>query len=288
MCYFKRMEIAARQRPPAGTLHLDHVAHFVPDLGAAGDLLEALGFAPTPVSHHQVNGKPAGTSNRCLMLEEGYIEILSPTLDTPNARRARTLMARYPGVHLVCFGTQGAEADFARLAAHGFKPEPVVPLARKISRNRLLRFKVIYLPPGTMPEGRIQYCEHLTPQYLWDKPSLAHRNGVKGLASVYVVAKDPAAAAARWGEYAGLLPRPDGKLVRLDCARGQIFIGTKKTLSAFIDEVPPVAGVAAIGFRFRNPEAFAEKCRKLGLKPKKTRRGYSLSLPPALGGTWIF
>jgi hypothetical protein len=282
------MDIAGRQRPPAGGLYLDHVAHFVPDLGAAGELLEALGFAPTPLSHHQVGGKPAGTSNRCLMLGQGYIEILSPTLDTPNAQRARDLMARYAGVHLVCFGTQGAEAEHARLVAHGFRPEDVVLLERKISRDRQLRFKVIYLPPGRMPEGRIQYCEHLTPKYLWDKPSLAHRNGVKGLAAVYVVAEDPAATAARWGEYAGLLPCPDGKLVRLDCARGQVFIGTAKELSSFIDNVPSGPGIAAIGFRFRNPDAFRKRLAKVGLKARKTRHGHSVSLPPALGGSWVF
>jgi hypothetical protein len=288
MCYLKGMDIARRQRPPAGDLHLDHVAHFVPDLGAAGELLEALGFAPTSISHHQVAGKPAGTSNRCLMLRQGYVEILAPTLNTPNAQRARDLMARYRGVHLVCFGTRSAETEHARLVAHNFSPEPVVRLERKISRDRLLRFNVIYLPPGTMPEGRIQYCEHVTPQYLWDKPSLAHRNGVKALTSVYVVADDPAAAAARWGEYAGLLPRPDGKLVRLDCSRGQIFIGTKEALSAFIDDVPAAPGVAAVGFKFASPDAFRKRLAKVGLKPRKTRHGHSVALPPALGGTWVF
>jgi hypothetical protein len=152
----------------------------------------------------------------------------------------------------------------------------------------LLKFNVVYLPPAKMPEGRVQYCEHLTPQYLWDKPSLAHRNGVEGLASVYVVADDPAAAAARWGAYAGLLPRPDGKLVRLDCARGQVFIGTAKALSVFIDDVPTAPGVAAIGFKFKNPDLFQKRLGKAGLKVRKTRRGRSVALPPALGGTWIF
>ena len=55
------------------------------------------------------------------MFEQGYIEILAPTLDTPNAQRVREHMARYGGVHLVCFGTPGAEAERARLAAHGFE-----------------------------------------------------------------------------------------------------------------------------------------------------------------------
>ena len=32
------MNAADRQRPPAGELYLDHLAHFVPDLGAAAAL----------------------------------------------------------------------------------------------------------------------------------------------------------------------------------------------------------------------------------------------------------
>ena len=294
MCYFNRMDIADRQRPPAGALVLDHVAHFVPDLGSAGELLEALGFVPTPLSHHRIGGKPAGTSNRCLMLREGYIEILAPTLDTPNAERARDHvarvrdhMARYPGVHLVCFGTPAAEADHARLVTQGFDPEPLVELRRKTA-DSTLGFKVVYAPPKKMPEGRIQYCQQLTPELLWTKAHLAHRNGVLGLAAAWIVARDPLEAAARWGRYSALLPSRDGDLVRFDCARGRIYIGTRKALSAFIDDVPPAPGVAAIGFRFRNPESFAKRLKKLGLRARKTRRGHSVTLPPALGGTWIF
>ena len=287
MCYFNRMDIADRQRPPAGTLVLDHVAHFVPDLGAAGELLEALGFVPTAVSHHRIGGKPAGTSNRCLMLREGYIEILAPTLDTPNAKRVREHMARYAGVHLVCFGTPAAEEDRARLVAQGFDPEPLVELRRKTAEGTL-GFKVVYAPPKKMPEGRIQYCQQLTPELLWTKAHLAHRNGVLGLASAWIVARDPLEAAARWGRYSALMPSRDGELVRFDCARGRIYVGTRKALSAFIDDVPPAPGVAAIGFRFRNPESFQKRLKKMNLKARKTRRGYSVTLPPALGGTWIF
>ena len=42
------------------------------------------------------------------MLEEGYVEILAPTMDTPNAQRVRERMKRYDGVHLACFGTPDA------------------------------------------------------------------------------------------------------------------------------------------------------------------------------------
>src|SRR3954465_9677725 len=120
--------IAENQRPAPGELYLDHVAHFVPDLGAAARVAESLGFKVTPESAHHAQGAPAGTSNRTIMLEEGYIEILAPTLDTPNARRVQDHMARYRGGHPARFGTPDAESEHRRLAAHGFEPEPVVSL----------------------------------------------------------------------------------------------------------------------------------------------------------------
>src|SRR5687768_3347198 len=114
------MDIATRQRPAPGHLCRDHVAHFVRDLAAAARPAESLALAVAPESAHRAQGARAGTSARCIMLEEGYIEILAPTLDTPIAERVRSRMARYEGVHLACFGTPDAEAEHRRLAARGF------------------------------------------------------------------------------------------------------------------------------------------------------------------------
>lgn len=276
------------QKPKPGDLVLDHVAHFVPDLRAAGELLERLGFLPSPVSRHEVQGKPAGTSNRCLLLEQGYVEILAPTLDTPNAARVRDHMARYPGVHLVCFGTPDAEAEHRRLQAHGFEPEPLVRLQRQVDDGRTVRFNVVYVPPGKMPEGRVQYCEHVTPEVIWEPRFVAHANGATGLGDAYIVADDPAGAAARWGRFAGLLPSREGDLARIDTARGSVFFGTRRALSKFISDVPPAPAVAAFSMKVRSADGFLHHLKNAGLKAKKTSKGYSVKLPPALGGSWIF
>jgi len=158
------MRIADRQRPPPGSLFLDHVSHFVPDLGAAGALLEALGFAVTPVSAQVTQDGPAGTSNRCVMLSDGYLELLTPTADTPNAGRMRRSMKRYRGVHLACFGTPAAKEEHARLERNGFAPPPLVRLKRKVEDGRTVRFSVVRAAPGKMPEGRVQYVQHLAPE----------------------------------------------------------------------------------------------------------------------------
>ena len=266
------MRIADDQTPAPGELYLDHVAHFVPDLGAAARLAESVGFVVTPQSAHRAQGAPAGTSNRCIMLEEGYIEILAPTLDTPNARRVRSDMARYDGVHLACFGTPDAEAEHRRLAAHGFEPEPLVDLERTLDDGQTVRFRVVYVPPAKMPEGRVQYVQQLTPEHLWKPKYLKHRNGVVGLAAVYVAAAVPAEAAARWARFAGLLPRRDGDLVRLDATRGKVFVG----------EAQPAPALAGYALRCRDPEKFLATCRKAGLEVRKQ----AVLLPPALGGGW--
>jgi hypothetical protein len=275
------MSIAERQKPPPGDLFLDHVGHFVPDLAAAGKLAESLGFVVTPESPHRAQGSPAGTSNRCIMLEQGYIEILAPTLDTPNAKRVRDFMARYNGVHLACFGTPDAQAEHRRLAAHGFDPEAVVSLERSTD-DGVVRFRVVYVPPHRMPEGRIQYVQQLTPETIWQPRHLAHRNGAVGLSAVYVVAKDPVDTAARWAEFAGLLPSPDGAVVTLTMARGQVVIGSRDALEKILGHVPPAPGIAGYGLACRDPERFLAGCRKTGL----TVKGSSIVLPPALGGAW--
>lgn len=278
------MNVAERQKPPAGELFLDHVAHFVPDLDAAARLLESLGFTPTPESAHRAQGAPAGTSNRCLMFEEGYVEILAPTMQTPNAERVRAHMARYDGVHLACFGTPDARFEHQRLAGQGFEPEPLVDLQRTVDKDDTVRFSVVYVPPGLMPEGRVQYVQQLTPEVLWKDRFVGHPNGVTGLTAVYVVADDPAAAAARWARFCGLLPRSANGLVSLEAARGRVLIGKREQLFESAPAAPALAGYA---LSCRQPEAFAARCSGLGLAVRKTAAGHAIALPPSLGGTWL-
>jgi hypothetical protein len=256
------------QRPAPGELCLDHVAHFVPDLAAAARDLEKLGFVVTPESAHRTQHGPAGTSNRCLMLEQGYVEILAPTDDTPNAQRVRARMQRFIGVHLCCFGTSEPAAEHARLAAHGFEPEPLVNLARNLQDGTPVRFNVVYVPPAKMPEGRIQYCEHLTQAEMW-RESWVNR-GLR-LDAAFVVADDPAEAAARWARYTGVLPRRVGDFVELPLARGKVVIGSRAALARLLGEAPPAPALAG----------YALSTGKRGEMRRVVR------LPPSLGGVWV-
>lgn len=279
--------VAERQKPPPGTLFLDHAAHFVKDLAEAGALLEALGFAVTPRSDHEVGGAPAGAANRCVMLEAGYLEFLAPTLDTAHAQRLRAAMARYAGVHLACFGTPDAPAELRRLEAHGFAPQPLVELEREVRGHGRARFQVVYPAPEAMPEGRVQYVRQLTPEHVWLPGYTAHENGVRSLDAVYVVAEDVAGTAARWARFSALLPRPQDDAAVLETARGRVVIATRKSLSRTLGDAPPAPALAGLALGCRDAAAFAERCAAAGLAVKKNAGSFSVSLPPALGGTWV-
>ncbi|HEY8067984.1 MAG TPA: VOC family protein [Burkholderiales bacterium] len=283
------MGAAAAQVPPPGGLILDHVAHFVPELGAAARVLAALGFAVTPESAQQTQDGPAGTSNVCVMLEHGYLEFLAPTAHTPNAQRLRATMQRYRGLHLCCFGTPDAEGEHRRLADHGFAPSPIVDLQRETAEKQTAKFHVVRAAPGKMPEGRVQFVQHRTPEALWRPQHLGHANNAVKLACLFVVADDPAAAAARWAHFSALLPRPAGAYVHLAAARGHVLIGKRESWRALLGDAPAAPALAGCALECRDPAILLARCKRLGLALRKIRDElYAVSLPEALGGSWIF
>jgi hypothetical protein len=286
------MSAAARQRPSPGELFLDHVSHFVRDLRAASEALEALGFCVTPRSDQQTQDGPAGTANVCVMLEDGYLEFLAPTADTPNAARMRASMARHDGVHLACFGTPAAEEELARLGWHGFDPQPIVALERPVEIDgvrQTARFKVVRAAPDRMPEGRVQFVEHLTPQALWQPRWLSHANRVERLACVFVVADDAVEVAARWARFCALLPQPAGAFVHLETGRGHVLVGTRAAWAAIFGDAPHAPALCGYALECSDPDALAARFAKAGGKARRLRDNLHIALlPAALGGMWVF
>lgn len=294
-------DIARQQRPAPGELVIDHVAHFVGDLDAAIGVFGALGFVATPRSEQttrDADGKeaPAGQANRCVMLEAGYLEILTPTLDTPTSQRTRAQMARYAGVHILAFGTPSAEEDRARLARHGFDPLPLVDLRRRLDvetasgvTQALARFAVQRVPPEHMPEGRVQFCEQRTPEALWQARYLRHANGVRGLDAVIVCADDPLEAGARFARFAGLLPAPAGAFVCLQTTRGSVLLGTREACAGLLGAAPAPPSIAGYALACDDPPALARRLEAQGCTVRALENALmSCVLPAALGGAWLF
>lgn len=292
------LSIPARQQPPAGTLNIDHVAHFVPDIDAASAALAQLGFALTPFSLQTTRNEagesvPAGAGNRCAMLEGGYLEFLTPTGDTPVGLQIRAAIARHTGQHLIAFGTPAAEEDHARLVRHGFAPLPLVNLQREVDvsgEQRMARFSVVRVAPETMPEGRVQFVQQLTPECLWQPKYVAHPNGVTALLATFVVAEDPAKVAARYAEFSGLLPRRIQGFVRLATGRGDVLVGSDTACKSLFGGEPPTApAMAGYALACKDAKGLRERLVAAGCSVSEPSPDlFSALLPPELGGAWLF
>ena len=179
-----------RQLPGAGEIFLDHSGHFVPDMEAASAALGRMGFTMTPYTMHTMTTapgeepRPSGTANRCIMLREGYLEILCAVGDAPLAQQLNAAVARYAGLHLLAFSCASAPTEHARLTNAGFAMQPLVNLTRTVD-DGTLRFSVVRLDPGQMPEGRTQFLQHDTPDLLWREDLMNHPNGIVAVADVY-------------------------------------------------------------------------------------------------------
>ena len=291
--------VANNQAPTPGTLIIDHVAHFVPHVDSASSGLKKLGFTLTPFSEqsHRVEPGgplvPAGSGNCCVMLSEGYLEFLTPTGDTPLAGQLRAAIKRYTGVHLVAFGTAAPDADHARLASAGFGPLPPVALQRQIGTatgEGTARFTVVRVPPGTMPEGRIQFCLQHTPELLWQPRWLEHHNRATALAGVILRVADAREAAQRFARYTGLLAQLNGSVWRISTARGYLLFLDRETLHRRLDVVAPsLPWIAGYVLKSEDIDETGDTLRRSGVTVHVLgSRRLLVKLPAALGGIIVF
>lgn len=289
----------ASQSPSSGKLNIDHVAHFVPHIDAASAALEQAGFTLTPFSeqsHRLEPGgplTPAGAGNRCVMLREGYLEFLTPTGDTPIAQQLRSSIQRYTGLHLIALGTAAPEADHARLAKNGFSPLPPVALQREIGTAvgyDTARFTVVRVPPGTMAEGRIQYCQQHTPELLWQPRWLEHRNHARGLAAVIICVADPQEAAQRYARYTGLLAQLSGTQWRIDTQRGALLFVTPEAVEQKLGiTAPALPWIAGYVLTSDSLPATRDTLNAAQSNVRKLESGpLLLRWPGAVGGVVLF
>jgi catechol 2,3-dioxygenase-like lactoylglutathione lyase family enzyme len=213
-------------------LDLDHLGIAVKDLDAAAAHFRALGFTLTDKSWHVAPRIPGGalertgTGNHCVMLEQGYVELIAVT-DPAYQGRLRQDLARYEGLHLVSFGSDDAAATaalFARTTGVATAPRR---LARPIAERgvaRTLSFDIVDLPDDVAGFGHFFAIQHLTRDLLWQPHLLRHDNGTTALLGAVACTADPAGWLQRLAKAIGTAPDGDaialrhGTLIALDPA----------------------------------------------------------------------
>lgn len=266
-------------------------------MDAASAALTRLGFRLTPYAEHSLTTDPdqpprlSGTANRCIMLRESYIEVLSAVGDAPMARRLRDAVARHVGLHLLAFAASDAAAEHARLSGLGFTLQPLVHLSRAVEGGQL-RFSVVRLESGhAMAEGRIQFLTHETPDLLWREDWLDHPNRVTAMREVVLASADPHEAAARFARYLGRAARPVPGGWHIALNRGGLTILGAEALEAALPgiDIPGLPFIAAFTLISEDIAATAAYLESMDIALTRIASGvFRAEVLPALGSTMIF
>jgi hypothetical protein len=285
-----------RQLPATGEIFLDHSGHFVPDMDAASTALEQMGFLMTPYTMHTMTTapgeepRPSGTANRCIMLREGYLEILCAVGDAPLAQQLNAATARYTGLHLLAFSCADARTEHARLTEAGFVMQPLVNLTRSVDGGTL-RFSVVRLEPGQMAEGRTQFLQHDTPDLLWREELMNHPNGIVATTDAVMTANDPDESAHRFEKFLGRAPHKiSDRGWRFDLDRASFTILNNDALTATLPDVdiPDSPFIAAFAMRSSDLDATSAYFEQAGVLAETIAPGVlRVAKDPALGSTMI-
>ena len=161
-------------------------------LSELSDTFTSQGFQLTPLAHHNL-----GSSNRLIMLDSSYIELLGWEKDKPIQRAEIAKQAI--GLDALVFRTQDANACYAALKESGFAVNPVQDLSREgefMGETVLVQFKTVRFSEQPIPGLRIYFCEHLTPEYVWQKQWLTHPNQMQYLPKISLSSPDISQTAA--------------------------------------------------------------------------------------------
>ena len=258
----------ARNRPQPEQTLLDHTGHFVANAVAATSALQKLGFTVTPFSAQVVPNadgeahRLTGTGNICVMLEEGYLEFLLHTADTPIGLEFKEALARRGGLHLCAFAVPDAAARHAELVAVGQPMRPLVHFSKDVSTGSgtaVASFTVARRQAGTMAEGRVQVLTHHSVDAMWQPRWTAHKNGAIALRSILISTPEVAATAERYASFLGVPAARAGDCAVLSLSRGRIEIFPEAIAEELIGEAVEPGKSAFVGVRIRVEDLSAFK-----------------------------
>lgn len=185
---------------PPDALAFDHLVVMLRDqLMERASAFERDGYRLTELSVHNL-----GSINRLIPLDSTYIELLGwPAGQAP----ARKEIANQPlGLDALVFRTQDAQGTYQQLADQGFQVNPVQRLERPVTiagETQTARFDTVRFAQQPIPGLRLYFCQHLTPEYIWNAAAMQHENGALSLDHILIKAPDALAVATTLAAVAG-------------------------------------------------------------------------------------
>lgn len=193
---------------------LDHAVINVADqLDNASARFRRLGFQLTERGHHSL-----GSSNHLAIFGENYLELLGYE---PGKGSQRADLWNSPlGLSGLVWKSSDAESEFLHLERQDLDGDPPAAFWRPVTLPdgsvSEAHFRTVRLRASLIPNGRSFFCQHLTPDMVWQPACQRHPNGVQNISEFVIVAQDPAHAAQVYSRLFGaakVLACPEGAFV---------------------------------------------------------------------------
>jgi hypothetical protein len=179
---------------------LDHIAHAVGDLDAAGEFYRRAGFTVGARNRH-----PWGTHNRLVQLKDFYIEILTvaePEKIVPHGARAFSFGAYHQdflgmreGLSMLLLNSSNAADDARSYEAAGIGNSKVFEFGREGTKPDgtvvKLAFSLAFARDPESPNVRFAACQHHFPENFWNPAFQTHANGAQRVLGAVMVADNP-------------------------------------------------------------------------------------------------
>lgn len=193
---------------------LDHAVINVADqLDSASARFRRLGFQLTERGHHSL-----GSSNHLAIFGENYLELLG--YETGKGSQRADLWQSPLGLSGLVWKSSDAESEFQHLQRQDLDDEPPAAFHRPVTLPdgsvSEAHFRTVRIRPSLVPNGRSFFCQHLTPEAVWQPAWQRHPNGVRNISDFVIVAQDPALSAMVYSRLFGaakVLACPEGAFV---------------------------------------------------------------------------
>ncbi len=250
---------------------LDHVVVDVQDrIEEAARRYRALGFRLTERGRHSL-----GSVNHLAMFDSDYLELLG-TGDVKG--EARSDLAGFPiGLNGLVFKLENAGQRYADLRERGVPVLPVQSFSRPVDldgRREEARFHVVRLEPRAVFDGRVYFCEHLTPGLVWRPEWQDHPNGALALTRVVIAAQEPA-------RVAGMFERMFGAGADEAGAEGSRVV---QAGNVRIELVPHAALARRLGDAMPDAQGRSDHMALLGIRVRALQRAADALRAGGIGG----
>ncbi|MGC6387731.1 VOC family protein [Ewingella sp. S1.OA.A_B6] len=171
---------------------VDHAVINVDDqLDDAEALFIRMGFQLTARGHHSM-----GSSNHLAIFGDNYLELLGYEPDASDSTGTPKGLWQPPsGLVGLVWKTNDAGETYQHLEACQLAGEPPTTFFRPVTlpdgNIKDARFCITRIDASNIPNGFSFFCQHLTPDAVWQPVWQQHPNGVLELSEFVIVADDP-------------------------------------------------------------------------------------------------